>query len=220
MTLPTGPMTTSNNYLAEFLGSNRSFLPSSGGTVLRNLGRTFLPSGGTRLPGSQVYGSNVDPRLLRAYLPKNQRWSEPRKEDLEPKAGLNKGTQAAVASTAGDSSSTPAPPSGGGSGGDDSIVSLTNTTALAPPVAVPDADAFDLPAEKSDEDMPDGNPLSGDEERRPESKTASKKKDRPPTRNSLSPARPPASPLQTILRMASGVAEYVAPSPTSPIQEL
>ena len=42
------------------------------------MGRTFLSSGGTTLPGSKVYGSNVDPRLLQAYLPKDQSWSEPR----------------------------------------------------------------------------------------------------------------------------------------------
>jgi hypothetical protein len=42
------------------------------------MGRAFLSSGGTTLPSSKVYGSNVDPRLLQAYLPKDQSWSEPR----------------------------------------------------------------------------------------------------------------------------------------------
>ena len=40
--------------------------------------RTFFASGGTKLPSSRVYGRNVDPRLLRAYLPKEKRWHEPR----------------------------------------------------------------------------------------------------------------------------------------------
>ena len=58
-------------------------MPSSGGAVLKNMGRTFLAAGGTKLPGSQVYGRNVDPRLLRAYLPKEKRWHEPRDKKVD-----------------------------------------------------------------------------------------------------------------------------------------
>ena len=78
-TLPIGPTTS---LLQQFLGSNRTFLPTSGGgaAVLKDLGRSYFPSGGTKLPGSQTYGSKIDTRLLRAYLPKNKQWSEPRKE--------------------------------------------------------------------------------------------------------------------------------------------
>jgi hypothetical protein len=56
---------------------------SSGGAVLKNMGRTFLASGGTKLSSSQVYGRNVDPRLLRAYLPKEKRWHEPRDKKVD-----------------------------------------------------------------------------------------------------------------------------------------
>jgi hypothetical protein len=59
------------------------------------MGRTFLASGGTKLPGSQVYGRNVDPRLLRAYLPKEKRWHEPRDKKVDDDEVDTKKAQAA-----------------------------------------------------------------------------------------------------------------------------
>lgn len=70
----------------NFLGGNRSFLPRTGGTSLRNNGRSFFAAGGVRLPGANAY-RGVDPRLLDAFLPARKRWSEPRPDPTPAQQG-------------------------------------------------------------------------------------------------------------------------------------
>ena len=63
--------------LESFFGGDRAFLPRTGGTSLKNTGRSFFARGGASLPGANAF-RGVDPLLLSAFMPQHKCWSQPR----------------------------------------------------------------------------------------------------------------------------------------------